>query len=432
MPDPEVSPPAADLSANPSAEAAAHLRAEGLPESPHALQLRRGFRSLRFEAALEQEFRAVLLSDSLPQIRRNIWIALAIVVGFSALTHSVLDPSVNRLMDLIRVAMFGPILIFGLAIVRSRFYQRVYPVACLIAAPLFGAGVALLAVIAAHHGVSLISTVVVVTIFIYFMLGMLFYAALGANLLVFVSYIAVATIANLPAAEVLIDVSVLMSTNIIGAIVCYSLEHTNRTNFLEEQLLIETARRDGLTGIDNRRVFDDHIDRIWPQAIRDRVPLALILVDIDHFKAYNDHYGHQAGDECLRQVAWCLARSSRRPLDVTARYGGEEFAIVLYDARRRHVEEAAQRIQAEIAALAIEHLGSPAGQRLTVSIGAACVDPQMGRSHFGFIQLADEALYSAKERGRDRTVIMDKEYAQLSTGAFRKSAAERRELRSEA
>ena len=416
MRDPEVS-----LSTNPAARAG--IPADGLPESPHALQLRRGFRSLRFDAPLEQEFRSLFLADSLPQIRRNLWIALAIVVGFSALTHSVLAPSVNRLMDLIRVAMFGPILVFGLAIVRSRFYQRVYPVACMIAAPIFGTGVALLAVIAAHHGVSLISTVVVVTIFIYFMLGMLFYPAVAANLLVFVGYLVAATVADLPAAELLIDTSVLISTNIIGAIVCYSLEHTNRTNFLEEQLLIETARRDGLTGIHNRRVFDDHIDRIWSQAIRGPVPLALILVDIDHFKAYNDHYGHQAGDECLRQVALCLSRTSRRPLDVTARYGGEEFAIVLYDARRAYVEEAAKRIQAGIEALGIQHVASPAGGRLTVSIGAACVDPQAGRSRFGFIQLADEALYAAKERGRDRTVIMDKEYAQLSTGAFRRKMA---------
>jgi diguanylate cyclase (GGDEF)-like protein len=117
-------------------------------------------------------------------------------------------------------------------------------------------------------------------------------------------------------------------------------------------------------------------------------------------------------------------RSARRPLDVTARYGGEEFAIVLYDARREHIEEVARLIQTGIEALNIEHQASPSSRkRLTVSIGAACVEPAAGRSHFGFIQLADEALYEAKERGRDRVVIKDKEYAQLSTGSFRKSAA---------
>lgn len=415
MLDPDVSDPS---------DTGARMRAAAPADSPPAIQLQRGFRGLKFDSPLEQKFRQVFWAESLPQIRRNLWIALAIVVGFSLMTHVVLDPAVNRQMDLIRLAMFGPILIFALALVRSQLYQRVYPLACLIAAPIFGAGVAVLAVLAALQGVNLISTVVIMTMFIYFMLGMLFRAALAAALLVFLSYLVAAVVAGLPAAQMLIDTCVLVSANVIGAIVCYTLERTNRANFLEERLLIETASRDGLTGIHNRRLFDEHIDRLWPQSLRDRVPLALMLVDIDHFKAYNDYYGHQAGDECLRQVARCLTRSARRPLDVTARYGGEEFAIVLYDATRSHVEDAAQRIRASMEALAIKHAASPAAaKRLTVSIGAACVVPAAGRSHFGFIQLADEALYAAKERGRDCVVIMDKEYDRLSTGSFRKSAA---------
>lgn len=401
----------------------ARMLAGAPADSPHAIQLQRGFPGLRFDPPLEQQFRQDFQAESLPQIRRNLWIALVIVVGFSLMTHLALDPAVNRLMDLIRLVMFGPILAFGLLLVRSKLYERYYRLVCQIAAPLFGAGVAVLAVIAASHGVNLISTVVIMTIFIYFMLGMLFYSALAASLLVLGSYLFAAVVAGLPASVMVLDVGILVSANVIGAMVCFSLERTNRTSFLEERLLIETASRDGLTGIHNRRVFDEHIDRIWPQAIRDQVPLALMLIDIDHFKAYNDYYGHQAGDECLRQVARCLTRSARRPLDVTARYGGEEFAIVLYDARRDHIEEAARRIQAGIEALAIRHPASPAAsKRLTVSIGAACVQPVPGRSYFGFIQLADEALYAAKERGRDSVVVMDKEYDQLSTGSFRNSA----------
>jgi diguanylate cyclase (GGDEF)-like protein len=119
-------------------------------------------------------------------------------------------------------------------------------------------------------------------------------------------------------------------------------------------------------------------------------------------------------------VAWCLSRCSRRPLDITARYGGEEFAIVLPEADRSHVEEAARRIQSEIETLGIVHAASPASsKRLTVSVGAACIVPKSGRTQYGFIQLADEALYDAKERGRNCVVIMDKEYEQLSTGSFR-------------
>ncbi|HMN45451.1 MAG TPA: GGDEF domain-containing protein [Povalibacter sp.] len=391
-------------------------------DSPHALQLERGFAGLRFDAPLEREFRTVFRAESLPQIRRNLWIALVIVVGFSLMTQLVLEPEVNRRMNEIRLVMFGPILFFGLMLVRSSLYQRYWPLTCQILAPVFGAGVAVLAVIAAGHGVNLISTVVIMTIFIYFMLGMLFHAALGSALLVTVAYVIAAVAAGLEAAAVIVDVGILVSANVIGAMVCYSLERANRTSYLEEQLLIETASRDGLTGIHNRRYFDDHMDRIWLQAIREQAPLALLLIDIDHFKAYNDHCGHQAGDECLRRVARSLKRTARRPLDVTARYGGEEFAIVLFDTRRDHVEELARRIQAGIESLAIDHPASPQGGRLTVSIGAACVQPMNGRSHFGFIQLADEALYAAKERGRNCVVVMDKEYEKLSTGSFRKSA----------
>jgi diguanylate cyclase (GGDEF)-like protein len=292
-----------------------------------------------------------------------------------------------------------------------------------LGAPIFGCGVSAVAVIAALHGVDLIASVVLVTIYIYLMLGMLFYSALAAAAIVFVCYLATASVYGLGSPTMLVDVCVIVFTNIVGATACYTLERANRTNFLEERLLKEVASRDGLTGINNRRVFDEHLARIWPQAIRDQVPLALLLIDIDHFKAYNDRYGHQMGDECLRQVAACLLRSARRPLDVTARYGGEEFAIVLYDARREHIEEVARRIQSGIEALDIEHLASPLpGKRVTVSIGAACVEPAPGRSHYGFIQLADEALYAAKARGRDKVVIRDKEYAELKTGSFRRSA----------
>jgi diguanylate cyclase (GGDEF)-like protein len=179
------------------------------------------------------------------------------------------------------------------------------------------------------------------------------------------------------------------------------------------------ASRDGLTGIGNRSAFDEHMDKIWYQAGREHTSVALLMVDIDYFKAYNDYYGHQAGDECLRHVARALAHCARRPLDFTARYGGEEFAVILYDVRRSEVDELAMRMQAGIASLALRHPASPVAAQLTVSIGVACVVPEANRSRFGFIQLADEALYEAKGAGRNRTVVMDREYEEMSTGPFR-------------
>jgi diguanylate cyclase (GGDEF)-like protein len=404
-----------DSEANPASNPA--------PQSLHAQQLERGFPWLRFEPTLEQEFRQRYRADSLPQIRRNLWIAVVFMVGFALLAYLVLDTAINRTGDAVRFALLGPILVLGLFLAHSKAYQRFYPLVCQVCAPLFGMGVVSGVVTASQQGLDLISMVVLVTIYIYFMLGMLFYAALSSAVTIWVAYVLAATFSGLPPPAVLIDVGVLLFTNVVGITVGYTLERTTRTNFLEGQLLIEMASRDALTGIHNRRVFDEHLQRVWPQAIREKVPLALLLIDIDHFKAFNDHYGHQAGDQCLRQVAWCLTQSGRRPLDVTARYGGEEFAIVLYDVRAQYVQELVRRIQAAIAALAIEHQASPSGRHLTFSIGVACVEPAGARSPRGFIQLADEALYAAKEQGRNRAVILGmEEYAALSTGSFRKSA----------
>lgn len=399
--------------------------ADAPPQSAYALQLQRGFPRLEFEDPdLERRFRRAHLAKSRAQISRNLMLGIGFVIGFSALTHFVLPGAVHRPLDLIRLTVLGPIFLTALILVHSRLYQRWYPIVCPYGAMLFGVGVVVLAVIAASQGISLIASVVLAMIYNYLMLGLAFRPALSASLLVLVSYPGIATLAGIPASQRLVDVGVLLFTNAIGAIVCYSLERANRTNFLESQLLIETARRDGLTGIANRRTFDEHLDRIWAQAAREGRPLTLLMIDIDHFKSYNDRFGHQAGDECLRRVAWSLSSHARRPLDIAARYGGEEFAMVLYDASRQHAEDMARQIQAGIESLAIAHAASPvSGKHLTVSIGIACVQPMSDRSHYGFIQLADEALYTAKERGRNCIVIMDKEYSELTTGSFRKEAA---------
>jgi diguanylate cyclase (GGDEF)-like protein len=154
--------------------------------------------------------------------------------------------------------------------------------------------------------------------------------------------------------------------------------------------------------------------------VRDEQEIAILLVDIDCFKKYNDRYGHQAGDECLRAVATSLTQCARRPMDFVARYGGEEFAVVLYEASREYVAEVLTRIQRSIAELNIPHEASDVASRLTVSIGAAFIRPTAGRTPEGLIQLADEALYTAKEQGRNRVMVMEAEYHSLRTGRFNK------------
>jgi diguanylate cyclase (GGDEF)-like protein len=205
----------------------------------------------------------------------------------------------------------------------------------------------------------------------------------------------------------------------IGGAIHFSFQRGVRRNYVAKQVLSESANRDSLTGIHNRRMFDEHMQRLWQQGMRERVSVALLLVDLDHFKAFNDRRGHQAGDACLAKVASVLPVAARRPFDLAARYGGEEFAVLLYDASRDRVEEICRQLHASLQKAALEHPCSPVSQYVTFSIGAACVEPRLGRHPEGFIQLADEALYAAKERGRNRTVIMDREYETLTTGAFR-------------
>jgi diguanylate cyclase (GGDEF)-like protein len=398
------------------------------PRSPYATQLERGFPRLTFDdPTLERDFRRSHLTRNRAQINRNLLLGIGFVVGFGLITHWAMPTAASRQLDLIRLAVFGPVFLNALILVHTSLYQRWYPIIAPIGAAVFGIGVVALVVIAgaATPTVSLIASATLATIYNYLMLGLPFRGALAASLVVLASYPIATVLVDVPAAQRLIDIGVLIFTNVIGAIVCYSHERASRINFLESQLLMETARRDGLTGISNRRTFDEHVDRVWAQASREGMPLTLLLIDIDHFKAYNDRFGHQAGDECLRRVAWSLSENARRPLDLAARYGGEEFALVLYDASRHHAELVARQIQAGIDALDIPNpTAQPSGKRLTVSIGIACVIPTSNRSHYGFIQLADEALYAAKERGRNCIVIMDKEYGELNTGSFRKGPAE--------
>jgi diguanylate cyclase (GGDEF)-like protein len=162
------------------------------------------------------------------------------------------------------------------------------------------------------------------------------------------------------------------------------------------------ANIDGLTGIANRRSFDASLARCWRQGLREPGPLSLLLLDIDHFKLFNDSRGHQAGDECLRQIARTVEQTARRPEDHVARYGGEEFAVILPDTDAAGATAVAERIRATIAALMIPHPLSGAGF-VTASIGVATYRPRGDQHPEIMLALADEALYEAKLAGRNRS-----------------------------
>jgi diguanylate cyclase (GGDEF)-like protein len=167
--------------------------------------------------------------------------------------------------------------------------------------------------------------------------------------------------------------------------------------------LLETlSLRDGLTGIPNRRRLDDCLERSWRQALRNGTSLALIMADIDYFKAYNDTYGHMAGDECLRAVARTLAGVVKRPGDLVARFGGEEFAIVLEDTTLSGALHLAESMRLAIEALGMENTGSSVSEVVTVTLGAASIIPTPEQHPDSLLAMADRKLYEAKQAGRNR------------------------------
>lgn len=160
--------------------------------------------------------------------------------------------------------------------------------------------------------------------------------------------------------------------------------------------------RDGLTGVLNRRGFDDYLNKEWLRAIRQRHDVGLLLIDVDHFKDYNDNYGHQGGDECLRKVAFALGAALKRPSDIVARYGGEEFGVVIPATSIDGGAMIADALCKSVAALRIPHAFSATAPYVTVSIGVATIQPQPGDSTDSLIRLADDALYAAKAGGRNQ------------------------------
>ncbi len=164
------------------------------------------------------------------------------------------------------------------------------------------------------------------------------------------------------------------------------------------------ARTDGLTGLGNRRMLDDTLEREWRRAARSRHALSLLFVDIDHFKAYNDTQGHQAGDDALAAVGRCIAGCLRRPADYAARYGGEEFVVIVPDQTPDGAAAIAETIRASIYGLGIRHATSDYG-RMTVSIGVTTCYPEWENGVQAALKLADDALYRAKAGGRNKVVV---------------------------
>jgi len=370
--------------------------------------LAEGYGSLKFPEPLEAEFRHDHLIAQRRWVRMSLFIVVGTSAGFGLIDHLIIHSS-NAVPDVVRFGLQLPILLVLLLATIERFYMSWFQLAVQIGGPLFGAGTILMAMYALPQHTALVGArLMLVTFFFYFMAGLRLHQALRGNLLI-LSLLIAAGVLGLIAPDVATYMSfALISANVIGTAGSYALEHANRTSFLERKLLVEIAELDGLTRLLNRQTFETRVHAAWHRAISEKRAVTVIMVDVDHFKLYNDSYGHQAGDECLRKVAAAVRTAVQmRPGDFVARYGGEEIIAVLSDRSTIDAKEIAQRIVREVVALDIPHASSMNGTHVSVSVGAATQLPPITSSYDAIVRLADGALYTAKRQGRNQCVAVE-------------------------
>lgn len=376
-------------------------------DAPLTVLSKQQLRRLRFPEPLETGFRNDHRRGVRRTIRLGLIVALFTTLGFAIIDHSALR-GVGRVSDYIRFGLQVPMIVMCLVATSMRFYSRWYEAAVMIGAALFGIGTVIMAANAAPEHAPLVSSrLLLVTFFVYFLVGLRLRQALLANLWVLVALALANLVGTFAPAVAAYQLFSLICANCIGAAGAYALERANRLAFLERKQLVHVAEHDGLTGLLNRHAFESLLRQAWARATAQRKRVAVIMIDIDHFKLYNDMLGHQAGDDCLRRVAEAVGHAVGAGGDrFVARYGGEELVAVIAGANDADALQVAQDIVAAVSSLGIGHPGADTAEHVTVSVGAASQIPAAQNSHDFVVKIADRALYTAKRQGRNRCVAV--------------------------
>ncbi len=389
--------------------------------SPDGGALRHGTVNRTFSPEFEAEFIRARLRDNRTLIRVvcTLAVLLGVLRGLELLFGGVWHQA--HLVGVTAVLVAS----IALAVIAwSPAFERSYlPVATIVVPMRNALAGALIGAAASSGQPELLMLLPFMVLGPFFFLGVSFRTAIVAVALTLTSFVVSATIFEM-AIPTLLRSSLLLVVAAIGcAIAAQQLEKWSRRSFRESHLLATHAHYDALTGLKNRRVFDEHLSRVWQQAIDDRRSIAILLIDVDHFKAFNDNYGHQAGDRALEGIAQALRPLVSRPLDLLARYGGEEFVVILYGIDASRAQALANRMRGAVSERAITDRTPNAGAAVTISIGVAVVEPSRDRRPDGALQLADQALYSAKVSGRNRVELLDEAaHAQLKTGVFARAS----------
>lgn len=370
---------------------------------------RAGWLRLRFaDAALEADFRRYHLAEFLPRMRKSLPVALALFLAFAMLDALSLPPLVRDGVLGLRLGGIVPVLALTWVALYVRSLREWLQ--WLVSASALASGLGIVGIIwvARVHAFGLpYEGIILATFFSYFLTGLRFVAASLCGWLVFLAYVAMELHVGLNGDTLLYNAFFLATANLIGCFGNHFLEQAVRQNFCSMVQLHKLAERDFVTGLLNRRAFSTRATGIWREALRDGRSIGIAMVDVDHFKHYNDHYGHAAGDVALQSVAHVIAEHARRPLDACARYGGEEFVVLWYDVDADHALALAQRMCQAVQALGLPHVASSTAGVVSISVGLVCTAVHDAAQWDAALRAADQALYQAKQQGRNRVCAAD-------------------------
>lgn len=380
----------------------------------------KGFKQLSFQNTIEKRYD----DQDRPRRKRRY-----LTLGFPALlfytlfgfTDKMILPDIYQTAWAIRFGIVTPAFAAALiAIKLSRFERHIDH---LVGLALFitSASICLMLLVSNHPNVVHYYTGIIIIVTAgNIVVRQPFRHAVAYSLAIFVTYAVSARFFTLMPLEAINNSTLVIFTSVVISLIGnYQMEIEKRRDFLLTTLqhinsvkleaanleLEKLSISDPLTGLFNRRHFNATLEREWYAAARNRYPLSLIYLDIDFFKPYNDNYGHGAGDQCLQKISEALKKNVRRAQDVLARYGGEEFVVLLPRADQHQAHSMAENIRQAIERMAIDHAHSKAADHITVSLGVASMVPAAGLPPDHLLDMADRALYTAKEAGRNQTRI---------------------------
>jgi diguanylate cyclase (GGDEF)-like protein len=411
-----------------SASAAdAELQRGGVLQSQVRHMLDAGFPLLKFPGELERQFHADMADARRRHFLISGLIALVVYNGF-LLVDFLMARDVFWVAFQLRIFLFTPAAIISLYSFwnpkgwTSRLVPPEYAEVAVLASGLIGASTLayILSITRSEFAHFYHVGFIVVIMYGNVVQRLRFWNALLFSMAMLCIHVAgIMLLDNFPQRLLSPIISLVVSTTLFTLLANYMMERDERINYLltlKERSLVrdlcsaheqlqQLSRSDGLTGLFNRRHFQEYLQHTWERAQYDQASLSVLMIDVDHFKRYNDRYGHPAGDECLRQVAQVLQAQVRRPGDLVARYGGEEFIAVLPGADAETAAAVAERVRQAVEAMGMRHEASPTTSVVTLSVGVASCQADFLLHSSALLTAADGALYQAKNSGRNRISV---------------------------